>query len=92
MWIAELDTEHFQFRGAGTTQKQARDAVAAGFLRHLAAMDGGEQVALERFDLYLGDVDTPTTADTFTDAVDDYYSIHAWRLKAGEALRDGAPV
>lgn len=40
MFIAELDTPHFNFRAAGTTDKEARDAMRRGWAKHKRQMGG----------------------------------------------------
>lgn len=96
IWLAKMDSEHFGWIAAGTTAEDAREALAAGFLRFLTRTEeGDEAAALERFAgtvysgaLYRGSGDGTVTRENLAAVLDEWYGIGTAEVHEGTCLRD----
>ncbi len=93
MWVVSMDTDKFEFFGAGTTLAQAMGALVKRWDEHAQRMrerygynvptwDGGfdDSINEER----LPQDWTPRPGET----VGDYYGVHTRRFEAGQGYRD----
>ena len=95
MIVAELNTEHYQFMAIGKTEAEAKERVAEVFLLHLvqaSPVDTDRENEQDRFMAYSGFDLAPGPADTWVDAVNDYYGIDIWDFRKHTMLRDASPV
>lgn len=93
-YVATMDSEHFGWMAAGTTDLEARTALADGFRAHIVGAMHGEDEAREHLREQIMDAHDerdPLGAD-LPAVLDDWYGLRVVLLQAGECLRDGSPI
>lgn len=85
MWIAKMDSEHYEFMAGADTQEEAHSLVARAFWSHLAGTLGADHVE-DWLAQEFGDGEPVENLDA---ALDEYYGVHVFQVDVGDTLRDG---
>lgn len=91
MIVGCMDTEHWTFQTVATTEDEARNALARGFVAHLVQRAGGtENDARENF-CASWDREDATDEESFVGLLDEVYGLRLVELQPGEVARDFDP-
>lgn len=94
MFIATLDTEHYEFLAGGKSEEEAKQRVAIAFQKHLMQAHGVEDRLFVRVHWvqtvqFQGNVNTVAS---WTEALDEWYGIRAYQVNDKTMLRDGEAI